>query len=41
MIKKLIIVNGTMGVGKSTICENLHKTLPNSAWLDGDWCAMI
>ncbi|WP_252231125.1 AAA family ATPase [Clostridium sp. ZBS15] len=41
MIKKLIIVNGTMGVGKSTICENLHKALLNSAWLDGDWCAMI
>ncbi|MGN2338568.1 AAA family ATPase [Clostridium cagae] len=41
MIKKLIIVNGTMGVGKSTVCENLHKALLNSAWLDGDWCAMI
>ncbi|AOR23577.1 AAA family ATPase [Clostridium taeniosporum] len=41
MIKKFIIINGTMGVGKSTICENLYKILPNSAWLDGDWCAMI
>ncbi|SFC18208.1 AAA family ATPase [Clostridium uliginosum] len=41
MIKKFIIINGTMGVGKTSICENLHKTLPNSAWLDGDWCWMI
>lgn len=41
MIKKLIIINGTMGVGKSSVCEKLYKTLPNCAWLDGDWCAMI
>lgn len=41
MIKKLIIINGTMGVGKSTVCENIYKNLNNCAWLDGDWCAMI
>ncbi|MBW6409512.1 AAA family ATPase [Clostridium weizhouense] len=41
MIKKLIIINGTMGVGKTTVSKSLYKALPNSAWLDGDWCWMI
>ena len=37
-MKKLILVNGTMGVGKSTVCEILYKSMKNSCWLDGDWC---
>lgn len=37
-MKKLIIVNGTMGVGKTTICNELLKCIPNSVFLDGDWC---
>jgi adenylate kinase family enzyme len=41
MKKKLIIVNGTMGVGKTAVCKELNKRLENSAWLDGDWCWMI
>ena len=41
MKKKLIIVNGTMGVGKTTTCRLLNKKLPNSVWLDGDWCWQI
>lgn len=37
-LKKLIIINGTMGVGKSSVCRNLIKILTPSVWLDGDWC---
>ncbi|GEA33831.1 MAG: AAA family ATPase [Clostridium beijerinckii] len=41
MKKKVIIINGTMGVGKSATCRELNKKLKNSVWLDGDWCWMI
>ena len=41
MTKKLIIINGTVGVGKSTVCKRLYKKLENSVWLDGDWCWMM
>lgn len=41
MKKKLIIVNGTMGVGKSATCKELYKSLESSVWLDGDWCWMM
>ena len=37
-MKKLIIINGTMGVGKSTVSELLLKEMENSVYLDGDWC---
>lgn len=37
-LKKLIIINGTMGVGKSSTSQELMKLLPNSVFLDGDWC---
>ena len=37
-MKKLIMINGTMGVGKSTACNILFKMLNNSVYLDGDWC---
>lgn len=40
-MKKLIIINGTMGVGKTTTCKKLYKKLDNSVWLDGDWCWMM
>jgi len=40
-MKKLIIINGTMGVGKSATCKELNKTLDKSVWLDGDWCWMM
>ena len=33
---KLIIINGTTGVGKSTVAEMLHKELPLSFLLDID-----
>lgn len=38
MKKKLIIINGTMGVGKTTVSRFLYKSLENSFWLDGDSC---
>lgn len=41
MNKKLIIINGTMGVGKTETCRMLYKKLENSVWLDGDWCWMM
>lgn len=39
--KKLVIVNGVMGVGKTTVCRSLYKKLKNSFWLDGDNCWMM
>ncbi len=27
-----------MGVGKTTVCQALKKTLPRAVFLDGDWC---
>ncbi len=41
MSKKLIMINGTMGVGKSTVCRELNRYLQPSVWLDGDWCWMM
>lgn len=40
-LKKLIIVNGTMGVGKTAVCRELYQMLDRSVWLDGDWCWMM
>lgn len=37
-VKKLIIINGTMGAGKTTVCNELLKALSKSVFLDGDWC---
>lgn len=37
-MKKLILINGTMGVGKSTVCKQLLTRLQPGVWLDGDWC---
>ena len=40
MKKKLIIINGAPGVGKTTTCRELQRLLDRSVWLDGDWCWM-
>ena len=42
MDKTLIIVNGSLGVGKTTISEQLLYSIENSAWLDSDqvWWSM-
>lgn len=37
-MKKLIMIGGTMGVGKTTISQLLKKELNHSVMLDGDWC---
>ena len=36
--KQLIVVNGTMGVGKTATCQALKGLLSPSVFLDGDWC---
>lgn len=37
-MKKLYLIGGPMGVGKTTVCQALKRLLPNSVFLDGDWC---
>lgn len=37
-LKKLYLIGGTMGVGKTTVCKCLKDKLPNAVFLDGDWC---
>ena len=36
--KRLIIIGGTMGAGKTATCRELQKLLPKNVFLDGDWC---
>lgn len=36
--QKFIIINGPMGSGKSAVSQKLIEHLPNSVFLDGDWC---
>ena len=37
-MKNLYMIGGTMGIGKTTVCQQLKQDLPNSVFLDGDWC---
>lgn len=37
-MKTIYIIGGTMGVGKTTVCQELKMKLNNSVFLDGDWC---
>jgi Shikimate kinase len=37
-MKNLFLIGGTMGVGKTTICQIIKQKLNNSVFLDGDWC---
>ena len=37
-MKTLYLVGGTMGVGKTAVCNVLKKELPACVFLDGDWC---
>ena len=37
-MKRLILIGGPMGVGKTTVGRALQNQLPNSVFLDGDWC---
>ena len=38
MRKRLYLLGGPMGVGKTTVCRLLQGRLPNCVFLDGDWC---
>lgn len=37
-MKRLYLIGGTMGVGKTTACQILKRRLQSSVFLDGDWC---
>lgn len=37
-MKNLYLIGGTMGVGKTAVCQQLKLNLHNSVFLDGDWC---
>ncbi len=38
---KVIILNGPMGVGKSTVGKAIADRYPGTAFIDGDWCMDI
>lgn len=37
-MKRLVIIHGPMGVGKSAVCRELLARTDRSVYLDGDWC---
>lgn len=37
-MKRLYVIGGPMGVGKTAACRCLQKRLERSVFLDGDWC---
>lgn len=37
-MKLVYLIGGPMGIGKSTICNQLNQDLDHSVFLDGDWC---
>ena len=37
-MKTLYLIGGTMGVGKTAVCQELKRMLVGSVFLDGDWC---
>ena len=37
-MKTVYLIGGAMGVGKTTVSQQLKKELTNSVFLDGDWC---
>lgn len=37
-MKRLYLIGGPMGVGKTTVCRELKKLTAPSVFLDGDWC---
>ena len=37
-MKDLYLIGGAMGVGKTAVGQQLKRDLPNSVFLDGDWC---
>ena len=41
MNMKVIVINGPMGVGKTTVGKRVADRAPGTAFLDGDWCMDI
>ena len=39
-MKRLYLIGGAMGVGKTAACRQLSAMLERSVFLDGDWCWM-
>lgn len=39
-MKHVYLIGGPMGIGKSTVCNQLNQDLEHSVFLDGDWCWM-
>ncbi|MCI9578727.1 MAG: AAA family ATPase, partial [Oscillibacter sp.] len=37
-MKRLYLIGGPMGVGKTAACRELQRRLNRSVFLDGDWC---
>lgn len=37
-MKNIYMIGGTMGVGKTTVCQKLKIKLDDCVFLDGDWC---
>lgn len=37
-MKRLLLIGGTMGVGKTAASQELKRLLPRAVFLDGDWC---
>jgi len=40
-MKNFIIINGSMGAGKTTVGKRICDMLGRSAFIDGDWCLNI
>ena len=38
---KVIVINGPMGVGKTTVGKRIADSRPGTAFIDGDWCLDI
>lgn len=38
---KAIVINGPMGVGKTTVGQYIAEKYPGTAFIDGDWCMDI
>ena len=38
---EVIIINGPMGVGKTTVGKHIAEQNPGTAFIDGDWCMDI
>ena len=38
---KVIVINGPMGVGKTTVGKIIADRYPGTAFIDGDWCMDI